>query len=51
MSKNSYQVSAANAMNRREFLWLSSMAAAGLVAGCATNPVTGRSQLMLVSED
>ena len=38
-------------MTRREFLWLSSMVAAGLVAGCATNPVTGRSQLMLVSED
>jgi len=38
-------------MNRREFLWLSSMAAAGFAAGCATNPVTGKSQLMLVSED
>jgi len=51
MSQNSYRVSATNAMNRREFLWLSSMAAAGLVVGCATNPVTGKSQLMLVSED
>ena len=30
---------------------LSSMAAAGFLAGCATNPVTGKSQLMLVSED
>ena len=38
-------------IRRREFLRLSSMAAAGLIAGCATNPVTGRSQLMLVSED
>jgi len=38
-------------MNRREFLWLSSMTAAGFAAGCATNPVTGKSQLMLVSED
>ena len=38
-------------MTRRKFLWLSSIAAAGLAAGCATNPVTGRSQLMLVSED
>jgi predicted Zn-dependent protease len=28
-----------------------SLAAAGLLAGCATNPVTGRSQLMLVSEE
>ena len=40
-----------NLMTRREFLWLSSMAAAGFAAGCATNPVTGKSQLMLVSED
>ena len=38
-------------MTRRQFLWLSSMAAAGVVAGCATNPVTGQKQLMLVSED
>jgi len=38
-------------MSRRHFLWLSSMAAAGFMAGCATNPVTGKSQLMLVSED
>ena len=38
-------------MTRREFLWLSSMATAGLLAGCATNPVTGSSQFMLVSED
>ena len=38
-------------MTRREFMWLSSLAAAGLMAGCATNPVTGESQLMLVSED
>jgi predicted Zn-dependent protease len=38
-------------MTRRQFLWLSSMAAAGVAAGCATNPVTGKSQLMLVSED
>jgi predicted Zn-dependent protease len=27
------------------------MAAAGLMVGCATNPVTGKSQFMLVSED
>jgi predicted Zn-dependent protease len=40
-----------NAVTRREFIWLSSLAAAGLMAGCATNPVTGESQLMLVSED
>jgi predicted Zn-dependent protease len=40
-----------NLITRRRFLWLSSMAAAGIAAGCATNPVTGKSQLMLVSED
>lgn len=39
------------ALTRRDFLWLSSMAAAGLMFGCATDPVTGKSQLMLVSED
>lgn len=38
-------------MTRRKFLWLSSMSALGLAAGCATNPVTGEKQLMLVSED
>jgi len=37
-------------MNRRDFIRLSTLAAAGLVSGCAANPVTGRSQLMLMSE-
>ena len=37
-------------MTRRKFLWLTSLSAAGVVIGCATNPVTGKSQLMLVSE-
>jgi len=40
-----------NKMTRREFLWHSSIALAGIAAGCATNPVTGKKQLMLVSED
>ncbi len=39
-----------NAFSRRDFLQLSALAAAGLATGCATNPVSGRSQLMLVSE-
>jgi predicted Zn-dependent protease len=39
------------ALTRRRFLWLSSMSAAGFMIGCATNPVTGKSQLMLISED
>ncbi|MGD9058702.1 MAG: M48 family metalloprotease, partial [Desulfobacterales bacterium] len=38
-------------LTRRDFLWLSSMAAAGYMFGCATDPVTGKKQLMLVSED
>jgi predicted Zn-dependent protease len=40
-----------NLVTRRQFLWFSSMAVAGFAAGCAANPVTGKSQLMLVSED
>ncbi len=51
MLRNPLPVPTAGKMTRREFLWFSSMSAAGLIAGCATNPVTGRSQLMLVSED
>ena len=38
-------------LTRRDFLWLSSMTAAGFVFGCAVDPVTGKQQLMLVSED
>ena len=38
-------------LTRREFMWLSSMTAAGYVFGCAIDPVTGKKQLMLVSED
>ena len=38
-------------LSRREFLWLSSVSTAGFLMGCATNPVTGDSQLMLVSEN
>ena len=37
-------------MTRRRFLQWSTLATAGFLAGCATNPVTGESQLMLVSE-
>ncbi len=37
-------------MNRRRFLQLAGMSAAGTILGCAVNPVTGRQQLMLVSE-
>jgi predicted Zn-dependent protease len=37
-------------ITRRDFLWLASISTAGFVLGCATNPVTGQSQLMLMSE-
>jgi len=37
-------------ISRRDFLYKGSMAAALLFLGCATNPVTGESQLMLMSE-
>jgi len=37
-------------LSRRDFIRLSALAAAGLLSGCATNPVTGRSQFMLMSE-
>jgi predicted Zn-dependent protease len=38
-------------ITRREFLWLTSMSAAGVMIGCAVDPVTGRKELVLVSED
>ncbi|MBN2385306.1 M48 family metalloprotease [bacterium] len=36
--------------SRREFVVLTGLATAGTIAGCATNPVTGKNQLMLMSE-
>lgn len=39
-----------NRLSRRDFLIMTSLAAAGLAAGCATNPVTGKSQFMLMDE-
>lgn len=38
-------------VSRREFLWLTALSSAGFVTGCAVNPVTGKSQLMFVSEN
>lgn len=38
-------------LTRRQFMWLTGMAAAGAAAGCATNPVTGSTQFMTVSEE
>jgi predicted Zn-dependent protease len=51
MANNQSPLSEKDFLTRREFMWLSSLAVAGFMAGCATNPVTGESQLMLVSED
>ena len=51
MQKQSRKTSNLHGLTRREFMWLSSMTAAGYVFGCATDPVTGKKQLMLVSED
>lgn len=39
------------AMTRRRFLWVSTMTTAGVITGCAVNPVTGKKQLMLMSEE
>lgn len=36
---------------RREFIAAGALAAAGVVVGCAANPVTGQSQLMLMSRE
>jgi beta-barrel assembly-enhancing protease len=36
---------------RRLLRWLGVVTLAGLAAGCATNPVTGQSELMLLSEE
>lgn len=41
----------AHAMTRRDFLRITSLSAAGLIAGCALDPVTGKRQFMLVSEN
>jgi len=38
------------AVSRRQFLQLSALASAGILVGCAANPVTGKHQFMLVSE-
>jgi predicted Zn-dependent protease len=37
-------------MTRRDFLWLTTVSTAGVLAGCATDPVTGKQTLVLMSE-
>ena len=51
MHNNPLPIIKSNDLTRRQFLWLTSISAAGLMSGCATNPVTGKQQLMLLSED
>jgi predicted Zn-dependent protease len=48
LTPNGIQI--AGGLNRRDFIRWSTLAAAGWMAACATNPVTGKSELMLVSE-
>jgi len=50
MQKEPIQSTTEYSITRREFLWISSMSAAGFMVGCAANPVTGKSQFMMVSE-
>lgn len=38
-------------VTRRRFMWLTGMSAAAAASGCATNPVTGKSQFMTVSAE
>lgn len=46
------RISIVRQLSRREFIKVSAMTAAGMaLGGCAKNPVTGESQLMLVSEE
>lgn len=40
-----------NRITRRHFIQIMSLSAAALATGCAIDPVTGKQQLMLVSED
>ena len=40
-----------SAISRRDFMMAASAASAWVVTGCATNPVTGESQLMLVDKN
>jgi predicted Zn-dependent protease len=38
-------------LSRRKFLWLTSASLAGFALGCAVDPVTGKRQIVLVSEE
>ncbi len=50
MQNRPIQSKAQFGITRREFLWMSSLSAAGFIVGCAANPVTGKPQFMVLSE-
>ena len=50
MKSRDVALSYRHGLTRRRFIALTGMAAAGAAVGCATNPVTGRSQFMTMSE-
>ncbi len=50
MQKDTVDHIARTGVTRRDFLRLSALASAGLLVGCAVNPVTGQQELMLLSE-
>jgi len=51
MSQHCNPKTALDGLTRRDFIHLATLAATGLLTGCAADPVTGKKQLMLVSED
>ncbi len=50
MRSRSHQEDPGTRFTRRQFIELTALAGVGMLTGCAANPVTGESQLMLVSE-
>lgn len=51
MRDNLEQYILTRGMTRRHFLWIMALTSGGVVTGCATNPVTGERQLMMISEE
>lgn len=50
MNTKSKETALSNKINRRQFLWLTTAVSGAALSGCAVNPVTGKRQLMLMSE-
>ena len=51
MSRSHPQALCHGGVTRRRFMWLTGLSAAAVASGCATNPVTGKSQFMTVSAE